>query len=301
MTYARNIWDMKVFNNKIYIGAGNSANKPPASNAGRVYVVSINPKNDKFKYEYKVAEEQINLFKIYDDTLYIPGHDATQRWDFGNLYEKQKNKEWMKYRTIPKALHVYDLIKLHDTFYVALGLEHDGAIFYSNSKKDWHTYKIYPHKRVYSIVALNNKIYSDRQIVGSKYKAIKITKLDDKSFLYIKVKEYNDHQYIPLSLQKGILKNKKLISKKINMHGYKIFDIIKHNNIIYILASKNNINSVFVYNTKIRKIISFKYNTFARSMELYNKCFYFGMGSFANDVKKETGDILKICDDKINQ
>ena len=60
--YARNIWDMQLFEDKIYIGAGNSSNEGPAQNAGRVYVVSLDPKTAKFKYEFKIAEEQIDIF-----------------------------------------------------------------------------------------------------------------------------------------------------------------------------------------------------------------------------------------------
>ena len=84
--YARNIWDMQLFDGKIYIGAGNSSNEGPAQNAGRIPVISIDTKTDKFSFEYEVAEEQIDLFKVYNNTLFIPGHDGTQKWEFGNIY-----------------------------------------------------------------------------------------------------------------------------------------------------------------------------------------------------------------------
>ena len=117
--YARNIWDMQVFNGKVFFGGGNSNNFKPAPNAGRVPVFSFNPKTNKFTNEYTVAEEQIDRFRVIEDKLYIPGHDATQKWDFGNFYTRTKSGKWKKYRTIPNTLHVYDIdyvsIYLRDT------------------------------------------------------------------------------------------------------------------------------------------------------------------------------------------
>ncbi len=71
--YARNIWDMQVFAGRVFLGAGNSSNKGPAPNAGRVPVYSFNPYNDTFQKEYTVAEEQVDRFRVINEKLYIPG------------------------------------------------------------------------------------------------------------------------------------------------------------------------------------------------------------------------------------
>ena len=345
--YARNIWDMQLYNSKIYLGAGNSSNKGPAQNAGRVYVVSLNPKTDKFSYEYKVAEEQIDTIKVYGDTLYIPGHDATQKWTFGNIYSKE-DKKWTKHRTLPKALHVYDLVVKDNKIFTAIGLNKKGAVFISDKKaKVWDKIS-HGSGRVYSFLEVGDELYAtktfkikyknklsvtqwlkDRNTFSSRYdlnvykmfpntflrkysiKIIKPIKFKDNAF-YIGAYKHNDHQNEPFGLYQAYIKNSKLKVKKLKLESDFIpRDIIKRKDNIYILATKKinkyseikvlklNKNNLSEYNV----IISFKYPTFARSFEKYKDCFYFGMGSEVKssknwkqkELKKQTGDILKVC------
>ena len=62
MLYAKNIWDMQLYNNKIYLGAGNSSNFGAAKNAGRVPVICYDLKMGNFYQDYTVAEEQIDIY-----------------------------------------------------------------------------------------------------------------------------------------------------------------------------------------------------------------------------------------------
>ena len=309
--YARNIWDMQYYNGKIYLGAGNSSNYHPAPNSGRVYVVSLNTKTNRFNYEYKVAEEQIDKYEVYDQKLYISGHDATQKWTFGNIYEKDGFKKWKKYRTIPKALHIYDLLKLKDRYYVAVGMKHKGAVLYSYDKKRWFFYKTVPHRRVYSIFDLNGKVYLDSEVVSKRYKMIKAIKLDSNRYIYIKAKVHNDHQNIPIELKTIFVVDNKLKKDIVKLpKSFLPRDILKRDSILYILATKKQQNSyriiVLKYTiddlNRYEKIISFTYPTFARSFENYKDSFYFGMGAEIKSVKrwkqselkKEIGDIIMI-------
>jgi len=303
MTYARNIWDMQLYKNKIYIGGGNSSNKPPAANAGRVPIYSLDPKTDKIKFEYKVAEEQVNIFRIFDNILYIPGHDATQKWDFGNFYTK-KNGKWKKYRTIPKALHVYDLIKLNKKLYVSTGLLHyKGSIMVSNDNgNSWKTLKKYQH-RVYSLSQLNNTIICSNNLTQKKLKAIRL-KYTNHTLFYIEAKPYNDHQYVPLKFKRAKLYNNQIISTAIGIPKFYLpYDILIRNKSIYLLINKKlksgynikvikyNINKLYQY----KEILSFQYPSFARSFEkTKDGTFYFGIGCTPNNINKWCGDIIKV-------
>jgi hypothetical protein len=40
--YARNVWDMQVYEESIYLGHGNSSNYGPSANAGPVDVIKYN-------------------------------------------------------------------------------------------------------------------------------------------------------------------------------------------------------------------------------------------------------------------
>jgi hypothetical protein len=51
--YSRNVWDMQVFNNKIYIGQGDSG-----INTGLVPITSFDPSTTKFTTEGMIDGEQ---------------------------------------------------------------------------------------------------------------------------------------------------------------------------------------------------------------------------------------------------
>lgn len=73
--YARNVWDMQVYSGRIFIGSGNAANSGPAPNSGPVDLWSYNPATSSFNKEATFAQEQIGIFKVLGNKLYIPGMD----------------------------------------------------------------------------------------------------------------------------------------------------------------------------------------------------------------------------------
>ena len=310
---------MQLYKDKIYLGAGNSSNVGPAQNAGRVYVVSLNPKTDTFKYEYKVAEEQIDLFKVYGNTLYVPGHDATQKWTFGNIYSKKNNK-WTKYRTLPKALHVYDLVEKDGQIFTAVGLYKKGSIFISDRKAQQWKQLPQGKGRVYSFLEVGDEIFATKTFKSKNseklnitqwldkyntfsarydlniYKMFPDTKFKNKSIkitrsaktnigtFYLGAYTHNDHQSKPFGVY-FIDKNLNISKVKLNKNVIPRDIIIRGEN-IFLLASKKN--NVIVYRITSKSLsvshhLSFEYPTFARSFEEFEGCFYFGMGS---DIKR---------------
>ena len=110
--YARNVWDLKAFDGRLYIGAGNSSNGGPASNAGPVPIFSYDPKTRKFAQEWNAPDEQLDVFHEFSDgCLYVPGHDPKEDWKLGNFYRRPKGKDgkWEKVRTLPDGVHCYDM------------------------------------------------------------------------------------------------------------------------------------------------------------------------------------------------
>ena len=87
--YARNVWDIQAFNGIVYLGSGNSSNEGPDRNAGPVDVWHFDPDRNAFVNEFTVDEEQIDIFRIIDGKLYIPGHDPLESWQLGNFYVLQ--------------------------------------------------------------------------------------------------------------------------------------------------------------------------------------------------------------------
>ena len=364
--YARNIWDMQVFNGKLFLGAGNSNNFKPAINAGRVPVFSFNPKTNKFINEYVVAEDQVDRLRVIDNKLYIPGHDATQKWDFGNFYTKTKNGKWNKYRTIPKALHVYDIAVHNNKLFTALGLNTISAVGISSNKgKIWDVQKQgASYGRIYSFLKVNNILYACKSFTPiwhrNKYWSkdrkkdyysvgeYKDTRFKERYDLNVKVMfpktslnpkktkkvihseslgnkaiyigayiHNNGHQSIPFGayVATSLRKNKINIQRVRLKDNYEPWDIIVRDNDVYILCydSINQHISVIHSNTdkldKWKELFYFKSSSFARSFELLNGDFYFGIGCEIDNYKKwrqselspDTGNILRVKQDSFRK
>ena len=354
MVYARNIWDMKVFKKLLFLGAGNSSNKGPASNAGRVPLMVFNPKNGRFKKEGVLAEEQIDIFRTIDHKLYVPGHDATEKWTFGNFYKRTPNGTWKKYRNIPNALHVYDITTYNSKLFVGLGMWNVGAVGVSND--NGARWDIQPsgvaYARVYSFLKVENKLYATKTFtpitkrVKWKYKMqhhyfsiseygekgtfnprpdinVKVifpnTFLDKKlskkivrtqSFgdkaIYLGANITNDHQsdifgvYVVSSLEYAQVDIEKVqISKQV-----KPFDILIKGSNIYVLGYNVSQKEVIVLQastkspTQFKELLHFSSSTFARSFEMMDNAFYFGLGcEVANNAKWRVGELDEKCGD----
>lgn len=97
--FARNPWDMTYFQGRLYIGQGNSDNEgSPDGNAGPVKIVSLVPGTPGFRYEgYGTAsnlpEEQIDVIRVIDGSLFIPGHDPELDWTIRTFYKRTAASE----------------------------------------------------------------------------------------------------------------------------------------------------------------------------------------------------------------
>ncbi len=134
--FAKNIWDMVVFEKMIFLASGNSSNQKPGCNAGPVPVIRLEPETETFTLELLTArveatgqqqrfsakyipEEQINHFRPISQQLFFPGIDPTQNWRWGNFYRRQK-QGWLQYRTLENTVHTYDLRYFGGKFFAAV-------------------------------------------------------------------------------------------------------------------------------------------------------------------------------------
>jgi hypothetical protein len=185
--YARNVWDMQLFDGKIYLGHGNSSNTEPAPNAGPIPiyyyepatnkfvvqdVVSTNPSTHKTEIKKYVDEEQIDTFKVMNGKLYIPGNDARgEDWKYGNYY-KLDNDKWIKYRNIPNGIHVYDMAYYQGKLFAAISAKNGEKINPDvlMSEDDGITWKkigtinAFGPLRAYTLFVFKNKLYAESGI-----------------------------------------------------------------------------------------------------------------------------------------
>jgi hypothetical protein len=132
-SYARNVWDLHLYNGRIYIGCGDWND-----NRGPIDIWSLGPSTNPrlpvmpttagqpqaagiaFLKEFTVDEESVDGFRDYDGELYVPGTDSRESWALGNLYIKSGDK-WTKRRTVPGGIHLFDAAKFKGKLFVTVG------------------------------------------------------------------------------------------------------------------------------------------------------------------------------------
>lgn len=371
LIYARNPWDLQAYNGKLYIGAGNSSNNQPAANAGSVPIISWNPKLNKFEEEFVVDEEQINTFYVFNQELYIPGHDSTESWQYGNFYKLKSGGKWQKYRNISNAIHVYSLFVHKNFLFAGLGVSTNNkknkSIAAVSISRDWGvTWENFDINgfRIYNFLKANEKLYATDMFLGEDHenflqkknnfqytpvyefnletgfsersdlsdeiifpgfklegfdRLFKIAKSQywHSGTLYIGGEVHNDHHFIPFGLfYANNLELDNITVRRLKIYnGAKVWDFIIRNDVLYVLLEKkvdNNSIEISVLATKDmqnwQSVLSFYSTTFARSFEILNDDFYFGLGSEIEDIlnwNKEdissvTGEIIRVKKDFFN-
>lgn len=111
---AQTSWDQLVWRDRLHIGYGDWNN-----NTGPTHVLYYDRHGDTFRGGFRVDDESIDHYYALDDTLYIPGVDARESWDWGNVY-RNRGDGWAKLRTLPNAIHVFCLGKFQGKLYAGI-------------------------------------------------------------------------------------------------------------------------------------------------------------------------------------
>lgn len=182
--YARNVWDMEVYGDRLYIGHGNSTSEPPAGNAGPVEIWSFDGSN--FTPEFLVHDEQIERIEIVGGQLIIPGHDSTYAWQGGNLYQRTESG-WHEINNVLTAAHIYDIALYDGQLFVATGtgVQNGQAIGVSNDNGSTWT-GIPLIAAVTSAGLMHSEVAwelfeVDSELLVSAQPAIRVYQLDDNS------------------------------------------------------------------------------------------------------------------------
>jgi hypothetical protein len=104
---ALNVWDLQVFDGKVYVAGGSTV-----ENSGPINVWAYDPKEQRFENEYTVQEEAIEHFRVFNNQLYIPASDPVEG-DANKFYRRDVNGKWELFQSpLIELAHVRDLIKL---------------------------------------------------------------------------------------------------------------------------------------------------------------------------------------------
>ena len=318
--YARNIWDMHAFDNKIYFGSGNSSNEGPAPNSGPAVLWSYDVAKKDFVKEFTTIDEQIHLIREFDNELYIPGHDSRGPggWSIGNFYRLEGN-EWKTYNTIPNAIHVYDIHKWEGKLFAAIGPQaQDKSIQISADGGQTWKGATNAISRIYSLYVIDNKLWTSNGItvysketdffsmpsptVSTSVLGARIERavVFDGQTVFISGKTDNDHQYLPIDLRCA---SDIYTVNTLNLPQDALpRDILVKNKQLYVLISvkvdnntyRNAVLGASALSSTVEwtELFHFTGESFARSFEYLNGVFYFGLGCETDILAPVTGNIL---------
>lgn len=170
--YRKAAWkinDLKIFHDRLYVGCGDAV-----ENTGPTDVIYYDLKANRFYAEFTVDDEAIYRYQVIDGKLVIPGPDATEDWDKGNVYVLT-GEGWKKKRTVTHGIHVNQIASYGNKWYAATGsyfeFEEDrlypfGGILSSEDEGDsWGLVYASPTDdrsvfRIGSLIAFQDKLYA---------------------------------------------------------------------------------------------------------------------------------------------
>jgi len=336
--YPRNIWDMQVFDGRLYVGTGNSSNYGPSSNAGPVDVWSYDPKTSQFSSEFVVDEEQIARFRVADGALLIPGHDPHGSDRYGDFYRLRDGK-WEKVQTIPYGMHTYDIIPFQGALFVAVSTPEGAYVDRSTDDgKSWETRLLLRANSARALFTLNDRLYASmymNPLLGTArrldvwdhdhFQPITAEMFPDSqhsidalverainfrdSLVYVGADAVNDHQWIPFGLFTASTIDQ---AKKVPLPAGEIpYDIVVDHETCYVLTDTaprepadggQHLVKVWASDDLLRwrEVVRFPSPTFARSFEILEGDFYFGLGCQTSPLAPETGEILRVRKEFVN-
>jgi prepilin-type N-terminal cleavage/methylation domain-containing protein len=321
---ARNVWDLTVHENRLYIGAGNYD-----KNNGPVPVMCYDIKSEKWISEGIIEDEQINKYIKIDNKLIIPGTDPKEDWNMGNYYE-YTNGSWQKHRALPQAIHCFDMVNYKGQLFAGMGVDNGYyPIAYSDGVGSSFTqvpmYKNgelfltddFECVRVFDFFVKDNKLYA-LFAYGTYSLTYDLYQYDNGVFIFDN--SWQNMQtiknwYVPIG-GKAVFNNKLFFTTGVlysteNMSDLKripfkdinnVTDLFVLDDVLYVLGWKKTTENKYtitvlksktgVYND-FEKFIEFIYEVPANSFTYSDGVFYFGMGSLGNNNEK-TGTILSV-------
>jgi hypothetical protein len=332
--YARNVWDLAAYDGRLFIGSGNSSNDPPAPNAGPAQVWSFDPAAGSFARERTLDEEQVDVFRLIDGALHVPGHDP--RGTPAYVYRLQGDA-WTALGPIPGAAHVFDLVGYQGRLVAALGLQTgQGGVAFAD---DGHTWTVVPlgFFRIYSVFVAGERLYAAGQLVAGQLELFEygdgeFRRRDDLAFdavfpgvdaaavgwsriaratpcagttFYVGAAVYNDLQWVPFGLYAAATMDD--VRPVPVPDGATPRDVLAAGGRCLVLTSRpapdgRTVIGVVAYDgpDSGETVVQFEASTFARSVELLDGRLYFGLGTDGtypdptHGLSPDAGSILRV-------
>lgn len=326
--FARNVWDLKAFNSRLYIGLGNRNNGGPAPNAGPVDIWYFDPAADKLVKDWAAPDEQVEIFRLIDGRLVVPGNDPKESWQLGNFYRLEQ-AGWHKVRTLPNGIHNFDMLQFGGALYAALGTEYGAVVAQSrDGGQAWQEHRLERNAgssvaRAYGLCVIAGSLHASvLSAAGSQIYTLAgdgfrpspssdfFPKLQTSDVILRGCVEFQGHAvYLGARMVLGEhAEPLKLFVARDSDHVRAVelpydarpLDITVAGDGVYVLGSRRGPSGFTTYAFETTDLVQWTElfhlatPTFARSFEILNGDFYIGLGSPKDDVRPETGDLLRV-------
>ena len=164
---ADKVWDIRVWNGKVYRAAGDY------DKSAKTPIAAYDIANRTWDTSFSASDNAIHGFEVIGGKLVAPGVDATESWDYGNYYVLGDDGKWQKIRNLPNGVHCFDMIQCGDKVFAGLGTEkvkntvavsEDGGksftfvpLYQDGATFDVSTFQM---SRTYELVQLEGKVYA---------------------------------------------------------------------------------------------------------------------------------------------
>ena len=190
---ARCVWDMTIYDNKLYVGCGDYNH-----NTGGVPVMYCALDDlGNWQREAILLEEQIGRFVLLDDKLTVPGWDPKDSPDYCNYYQLENGK-WQTYSGLPDGLHNFDLVRYDGKLFAGIGAHRgETPIVVSENGTDFERVPMLRNGvpvdtsageliRTYNFWVLNGTLYADfhYQNIAENINIVEVYRYEDGKFVW---------------------------------------------------------------------------------------------------------------------
>lgn len=333
-TYARNVWDMKYHDGKVFFGSGNSANTGPSPNAGPAEVWEIDPATGTAQLSYKIGGEQADLFRVFSDgCLYVPDHDPPGTSSYNCYYKRDTSGNWSNGGWLTGEVHVYDMAEFDGKMFACgsgnyLWCSEDGGanwyqqkryplagrkyaflpygdqLMTSTSYYDWNSGDVFRYwdkaQKIWAVpdpISAARAFPDQKNLPGNDLKLVRPAQFGNKC-LYIGAYEFNDHQNDPFGAYVSTFDGTKFSATAIPAAtGQVPWDILVKDGVVYLLVQ----DKTLLANTDRRYVNRVFASTDAAS---WTELFSFRATTFAMSFEK-VGDTFyfgmgtkdRVCDE----
>ena len=326
---ARCIWDMTIFDNKLYIGCGDYNN-----NSGPTPVLYCDLADlGSWKEQAVLQDEQIGRFLLIDDKLTIPGFDPIGSPELGTYYQLE-NGVWQTKSGLLDGLHNFDLIRYDGKLFAGIGAYLGSTpIIASDNDKDFVRIPMIKNGepiqttegeciRTHNFYVLNDNLYASfwyENLVENKLVS-EIYRYENDAFVFHsdligKLNTGSSCRNLPPKWAKAVINDTLFLTtghlyytndmselNLINFPEYaQTYDLYLYENVIYILtaAIEGKEYDIVIYSmeqgniNKLKKEYSFKSSLHPTSFAVNDSDFFVALGEW-NIQNSENGTIFRI-------